>query len=213
MSGRPSSPDGAPLDRGRTARGLRDEDLPLVTDRLLLRPYRPDDEAALLALFSDPAVVRYLYSEPMRADGVGEALARRLGPVVFAHEGDELKLAAELRDSGAVVGELTLFHRSDQHRRGEIGYVVGPGFAGRGLATEGALAMCQVGFEIVGFHRIEAQCDARNLASARVMDRIGMRREAHLRENEWVKGEWTDALVAALLAEEWFGGPGGSRSG
>ncbi len=103
---------------------------------------------------------------------------------------------------------MSLFHRSDRDRRGEIGYVVDPRFAGRGLASEGAVALCAMGFEIVGLHRIEAQCDARNVASARVMAKIGMRREAHLRENEFVKGEWTDGLVYALLADEWRGRAG-----
>jgi RimJ/RimL family protein N-acetyltransferase len=60
-----------------------------------------------------------------------------------------------------------------------------------------------IGFDLLGLHRLETQCDARNLASARVMQRIGMRQEAHLRENEFVKGEWTSALVYAMLDEEW----------
>ncbi len=195
-------PHGGGHPAGRT---LRDDDLPVDTARLRLRRYSQDDAGPLFELFSDPAVVRYLYSEPWGPGNVDEALAKRLGPVAFGHEGDELKLAAELRDTGQFVGDMSLFHRSDRDRRGEIGYVVGPRFAGRGLASEGAVALCAMGFEIVGFHRIEAQCDARNLASARVMAKIGMRREAHLRENEFLKGEWTDGLLYALLADEWRG--------
>jgi RimJ/RimL family protein N-acetyltransferase len=199
-------PDGGRTgDQGPLGRALRDDDLPVETARLRLRRYREADAGSLLELFSDPDVVRYLYTEPVGPGDVGGSLAKRLGPVTFGHEGDELKLVAELRDSGEFVGEMSLFHRSDRDRRGEIGYVVGARFAGRGLATEGAVALCGLGFEIVGFHRIEAQCDARNLASARVMERLGMRREAHLRENEFVKGEWTDGLLYAVLAEEWRG--------
>lgn len=196
------------------APGLTSDDLPVATERLTLRPYRPGDAAALLALLSDPGVVRYLYSEPLRAEGLSTAMEQRVRPATVEAEGDVVKLAAELRATGQYVGEMTLFHRSSRDRRGEIGYVVSPRFSGRGLATEGAAALLRLGFEVVGFHRIEAQCDGRNLASARVMERLGMRREAHFIKNEFVKGEWTDALVYAVLAEEWRGrGTPGPLSG
>ena len=57
-------------------------------------------------------------------------------------------------------------------------------------------------FEVAGMHRVYARCDARNVASAKVMARLGMRQEAHFRQNEWFKGEWTDELVFAILADE-----------
>ena len=63
--------------------------------------------------------------------------------------------------------------------------------------------MLAIGFDGLGLHRIVGRLDARNRASARVLERLGMRREAHLVENEHVKGEWTDELVYALLAREW----------
>jgi RimJ/RimL family protein N-acetyltransferase len=160
------------------------------------------DAAALLALYEDPVVVRYLYSEPMQPDGLGDALFRRLRMPRLESEGDVLELAAVLRSTGQMVGAMTFFHRSTVHARGEIGYTIAPRFAGLGLAQEGATALLRLGFSL-GLHRIEAQCDARNLASARVMQRIGMRQDAHMRENEFVKGEWTDALVFAMLADEW----------
>jgi RimJ/RimL family protein N-acetyltransferase len=179
--------------------------VPWQTARLTLRRFREDDEGSVLALFSDPEVVRYLYSEPLQPDGLPEALERRLRPTTLASEGDVLELAADLSSTGEFVGQLTFFYRSQEHRRGEIGYVISPRFAGNGFATEGANALLGIGFDLLGLHRVEGQCDARNLASARVMERTGMRREAHLRENEFVKGEWTDALVFAMLAQEWPG--------
>ena len=63
--------------------------------------------------------------------------------------------------------------------------------------------MLRIGFEELGLHRIAGRLDARNEASARVLERLGMRREAHLVENEFVKGEWTDELVYAMLEQEW----------
>jgi RimJ/RimL family protein N-acetyltransferase len=182
-------------------------DLPVETERLTLRRFRISDAAAVLALYGDPEVARYLYSEPMQPDGLGEALFRRLRTPKLEAEGDMLELAAVLRSTGQFVGAITFFHRSTAHAAGEIGYTISPRFAGMGFAQEGARAMLHVGFDLLGLHRLEAQCDARNLASAAVMARIGMRQEAHLRENEFVKGEWTDALVFAMLADEWAGAP------
>jgi RimJ/RimL family protein N-acetyltransferase len=73
---------------------------------------------------------------------------------------------------------------------------------GRGLVREAAVVMLRLGFRELGLHRIIGRCDGRNTASARLMERLGMRREAHFRQNEIVKGEWTDEYVYAMLAME-----------
>ena len=96
-----------------------------------------------------------------------------------------------------------LFWRSQEHKQGEVGYVFNPAYHGRGLATEAVGALLRLGFEGLGLHRITGQLDARNTASARVLERAGLRREAHLVENEFVKGEWTDELIYAILRSEW----------
>jgi RimJ/RimL family protein N-acetyltransferase len=72
-----------------------------------------------------------------------------------------------------------------------------------GFATEGSILLLRLGFEVLGLHRIMGSCDARNTGSARVMERLGMRREAHFRESEIFKGEWGDELIYAMLASEW----------
>jgi len=115
-----------------------------------------------------------------------------------------LRQAAE--KTGELVGDVLLTWASAEHRQGEIGYVLHPEHAGRGYVTEAAREMLRLGFDGLGLHRIVGRLDARNAASARVLERLGMRREAHLRENEFVKGEWTDELVYALLAREWRAG-------
>ncbi len=179
------------------------KDLPIYTERLILRPYRQEDAEGVYTLYSNPDVVRYLYSEVMVRKGLQESMDRRLQGTKLEVEGDVLELAAELRDGGQFVGAMTFFYRSNIHQRGELGYIILPEYSGRGLATEGARALLAIGFDLLGLHRIEAQCDARNVASSRVMERIGMRREAHMRENEFVKGEWTDEVLCAMLHEEW----------
>ena len=108
------------------------------------------------------------------------------------------------------MGDCVLFWRSEEHQKGEIGYVFNPAYHGRGLATEAVVALLRLGFEGLGLHRITGHLDARNTASARVLERAGMRREAHLVENEFVKGEWTDEFDLRDAAQR-VGGPAGPR--
>ena len=126
---------------------------------------------------------------------------------VIAGGGDTLTFAVVLpdseTDSGTVIGEASLTVHSLVHRGGELGYVLHPGHQGKGLATEAAEALLRLGFDRFDLHRITAKCSARNAASARLMERLGMRREAHLIGSRWVKGAWRDELVYAILADEW----------
>jgi RimJ/RimL family protein N-acetyltransferase len=176
---------------------------PIATERLLLRPYTMDDLEALHAIQSLPEVTRYLYWEPRSRDEVREVLARRVRRPTLEVEGETLVLAMVLPESGVLVGDVNLHWLSRAHRQGEIGFVLHPDHHGRGLAREAAAVLLRLGFEDLGLHRIIGRCDGRNTASAKVMERLGMRREAHFRQNELVKGEWCDELVYAVLAEEW----------
>jgi RimJ/RimL family protein N-acetyltransferase len=180
-------------------------DYPIVTERLLLRPYRESDLEALYAIRSRDDVMRFLYEEPLSRDEAHENLMERIGRDALRREGDELKLAIEQRETGRMIGGANLTWSSAVHKQGEIGFMQHPDQHGRGYAREAMLAVLRLGFEGLDLHRICGRCDARNAASARLMERLGMRREAHLRENEFVKGEWTDELVYAILASEWRG--------
>jgi RimJ/RimL family protein N-acetyltransferase len=177
---------------------------PIATARLLLRPYTEDDFDAYHDIQSRPDVVRYLYWGVRSAGELQQTLITKVTKrTAIEHEGDGLQLALELRDAGTIVGDAVLVLVSEEHQQGEIGYVVHPDHQGHGYATEASRVMLRLGFEGLGLHRIVARCDGRNESSWRVMERLGMRREAHLRENEFVKGEWSDELVYAMLASEW----------
>ena len=176
---------------------------PIITPRLDLRPYREDDFDFLYSLQSDPAVSRYLYYGVLTRDEVHVSFGRKLERRVLRSDGDALNLVAVDRGSGERVGEATLFWTSVEHRGGEVGYLVHPAHQGRGYATEMATEMLRLAFEDLGLHRVVGRLDARNTASAAVLERLGMRREAHLISNEWVKGEWCDELDYALLDSEW----------
>jgi RimJ/RimL family protein N-acetyltransferase len=176
---------------------------PLRTARLILRPYSPDDLDDLFALQSRPDVTRFLLFEPRDREQVRLALEQKTRQSVLEDEGARLTLAVVLPESGRVIGEVMLEWLSRQHRQGEIGFVFHPDYQGKGLAREAAEVMLRLGFADLGLHRIIGRLDARNLASARLLERLGMRREAHFVHNEIFKGEWGDELVYALLDHEW----------
>jgi RimJ/RimL family protein N-acetyltransferase len=176
---------------------------PVRTERLVLRPYSAADVDALYSYHRLPEVARYLETEPRSRAEVQAVVAQRISARVLTAEGQALCLVAELAEGGGVVGDCVLFWRSRANQRGEIGYIFDPAYQGRGLATEAAGALLRLGFEGLGLHRIVARCDARNTASARVMERVGMRREAHFVQNDFLKGEWTDELIYAILRGEW----------
>lgn len=186
-------------------------DYPLETARLLLRPFTMDDLDALYAIQSRPDVSRYLYWERRDREEVREALTKKTRQTMLDSDGQGLSLAVVRRDTGALAGEVNLFWLSRVHRAGEIGYVFHPDHGGKGLATEAARVALALGFGTLGLHRIIGRLDGRNDASARLLERLGMRREGHFVKNEYVKGEWTDEVVYALLEDEWHLGNGTRR--
>jgi RimJ/RimL family protein N-acetyltransferase len=176
---------------------------PIMTQRLLIRPYTEADLDDLHDTQSRPEVARYLYDEAMDRAASAALLKRKMRNTVLSEPGDGLTLAVALPEAGPVIGDVLLRWVSEQHRQGEIGYVFNPRFGGKGFATEAAAAMLAIGFDGLGLHRIVGRLDARNEASARLLERLGMRREAHFVQNEFVKGEWCDELVYAITEPEW----------
>jgi RimJ/RimL family protein N-acetyltransferase len=175
----------------------------IETERLVLRPFEPADHEALRSIYSREEVATYLYDEAMTDDEIRALLDKRLAARGIAEEGDRLSFAVIERSTGGFVGDVVLAWTSRLHRSGEIGFVFHPDHQGRGYATEAATELLRIAFEQIRLHRVVARTEARNVASARVMEKLGMRREAHLVENEWVKDEWQSELIYAILDREW----------
>ena len=177
---------------------------PRTTARLSIRPATPDDVEATWAYRRLPAVAAWITAAP----DTHEEYA--------AHFLDESGLAKTLviEVGGRVVGDLMLAIEdawsqtevADRAKdvQAELGWVLDPGHAGKGLATEAVAELVRLCFEELGLRRVVASCFADNIASWRLMERLGMRREAHtVRESLHRSGRWLDGLGYALLAEEW----------
>ena len=175
---------------------------PFETERLRLRPFCAEDWPFYADCHSRGEVYRYLYA----AAPTGPALEEKFGRVLqprFEQDGDVFRLAVIRKADDAAMGEVLLKLASRDALQGEIGYIFHPDFGGQGYATEAVAAMLGIGFEEIGFHRIFARLNAANAGSVGVMERLGLRREAHLIQNDRFEGRWGDEYVYALLKAEW----------
>ena len=183
-------------------RSLADLDWPVATERLTIRPAEQRDALPTFAFRSLPEVSRWITAEATDpqawADGFGDRLADTL----------------IVEKDGVVIGDLMLRFEDpwaqaevrDQAAgtQVEIGYTVDPAYGGQGYATEAVREELRICFEELGVRRVIAQLFADNLASRRLLERLGMRREQHtIRDSLHRNGEWLDGMMYALLAEEW----------
>ncbi|MBV9271889.1 MAG: GNAT family N-acetyltransferase [Candidatus Eremiobacteraeota bacterium] len=175
---------------------------PITTERLLLREYTPADEADVHEYACDPLVSRYDSWGPNTEEETHRAIQRWL-LLQQMWPRDIVQLAAELRETGKAIGSVRLWTISEDKRTAEIGYTFNRRYWNKGYATEAASALLIAAFRDLDMHRVVANCDTRNTASWRVMERIGMRREGCFLRERAQKGEWRDTYSYAILADEW----------
>ncbi|ADU51838.1 GCN5-related N-acetyltransferase [Thermaerobacter marianensis DSM 12885] len=173
----------------------------LETARLVLRPLTLDDVDDVYRYASDPEVARYTTWEAHRSLEDSRAFVEAQ---VQAYEEDQIApWAMVLREAGRVIGTTGFVAWAPRHARAELGYAMGRSYWGRGLMTEAVRAVVAYGFTRMGLNRIEARCIPENRASARVMEKAGMRYEGLLREVMYSKGRFVDLCLYAILRREW----------
>lgn len=175
----------------------------ITTERLVLRRFRPDDAAVLAAYRSVPEIARYQswdapYSlERARIAVESMAYADPAQPGWFQY-------AIEVAGGRELIGDVGV-GLNDNRMQAEIGFTLAPAYHGRGYASEAVRAVLGHLFRVQGLHKVSAECDARNLPSARLLRRVGFVQEGALRQHTWIKGEWTDDLLYGLLESDYFG--------
>lgn len=180
--------------------------LPLVTDRLRLRQHETEDVEPLQRIYGRPDVSRFLLEEPWSLEDAERKVHERLSRNDLEGGNGALSLVIEFDD--ATIGDVQLWFTDRERRVAEIGWVLDPQHGGRGLAAEAVSEVLRFAFESARLHRVTAQMDARNTASAKLAERVRMRREAHLRQDWWSKGEWTDTVIFGMLETDRVRNPG-----
>lgn len=176
--------------------------LALETKRLALREFEADDWKAVHRYASDYRVVSFMKWGPNSEDETRDFVAKAI-----AHQSADPRthydFAVTLAERGQLIGGCGLVVRSAEDRAGWIGYCLNRAFWRQGYGTEAARLLLALGFEELGLHRIFATCDTENVASARVLQKIGMVREGRLREHQQIRGRWRDSHLYAILDREW----------
>jgi aminoglycoside 6'-N-acetyltransferase len=177
---------------------------PIETARLRLRPFVAADAPTLAAYRSDPDVARYQGWEAPYPLADARALVADMIALGGIVEGEWYQIAVEDRASREQVGDVAI-HVMDEGRQAEIGCTIIPVFQGRGYSVEALGALIDHAFGTLGVHRIFCLLDERNVASARLVERLGFRLEGRGRKAVWSEGEWSDDCEYGVLEEEWHG--------
>jgi ribosomal-protein-alanine N-acetyltransferase len=171
----------------------------IFTPRLTLRPLTAADAPALYAMFSDPEAMRYWSSGPWTDIAQGEAYVA----AAQAGEADGSMLRMGIEMDGMLAGVANMYKFDQQNRRCDIGYMLARSSWGKGVMQEALAALIEYGFTELNLHRIEADIDPRNHASARLLQGLRFTKEGHLRERWIVNGEICDSDVYGLLRADW----------
>jgi len=183
----------------------RFDDLLLNTERLRLRPLARTDAPALLAIFSDRRVMRYWSTPPWAGIEAAQAFIER--DLEAMRAGTHLRLGLERRSDAQLIGQCTLYDIVQPSRRAQLGYSMAAQSWGQGWMHEALRALLEHSFGALQLHRIEADIDPRNTASARSLERLGFVREGLLPERWIVAGEVSDSALYGLLARDWRAAP------
>lgn len=173
----------------------------LSTSRLLIRRLTHADAPAFFEVFSNADVMRYWSTPPLTALAQAEQKVSEIIRHYLA--GDLFQFGVERRLDHQLIGTCTLHHIHEQNRRAEVGYALGRPFWGQGYMHEALVVLIDHAFGELSLHRLEADIDPRNEASARSLERLGFEREGLLRERWIVDGDVSDSALYGLLAADW----------
>src|SRR5512134_776408 len=174
----------------------------LETERLILRDFVKEDWQAVAAYNADPLYLRYNDATHATPERVQEFISWFLDQQVQEPR-IKFHMAVILKSSNELIGNCNVRMDEVKAVEADIGYELDPKYWNHGYATEATHAIVDFGFSRLGVHRIWAECVADNIGSAHVLEKLGMKLEGRLRENEYYKGRWWDTLIYAILANEW----------
>lgn len=176
--------------------------LPLDSPRLVLRRFNDGDVAAFQAYRNDPEVARFQGWESFSLAEATLFVARQEMQQI-ALPGQWLQIAISLKRTGQLVGDCALKVHATDARQATIGFTLCRAFQGQGLATEALSALLEYLFLVANLHRVQADTDPANVRAWRLLERLGMRREAHFVQSLWFRGRWADEFLYAILRQEW----------
>jgi RimJ/RimL family protein N-acetyltransferase len=177
--------------------------LPLESDHLVYRLFERGDCDSLARYHTLPCVQRYVEKPASTIKDVARSLETMRHQVSLQRPGDAIALAVVRKGDHVLVGQTSLYWSDATAGQGEVRFAIDPAHSGKGYMTEALTTLFDAAFQHFGFHRLFARCDGRSHHSAKLLQRLGMRLEAHFREHKLFQGEWDEELHFAILDREW----------
>jgi ribosomal-protein-alanine N-acetyltransferase len=173
----------------------------LETQRLILREIQQSDAEAVFRIRGDYQVTRY--NTGMAYTQIDQARALIDNIRQAYHNESEIRWGITLKGNDTVIGMVGYNYWSRKDSRASVGYDLARAYWGRGIMTEALCEVVRFGFKRMALNRIEADADARNIGSHRVLEKVGFKREGVLREQFYEEGAFHDLVLFSLLRKEW----------
>lgn len=169
----------------------------LETERLLLRRVDVKDVNEIIALRSNPETMKYIPRPLVKT--IEDALEHIAMMDAKIENNEGINWAITQKGNPKLIGVIGHYRIKPEHYRAEIGYMLLPEFSGKGIISEAVKEVVKYGFKGMQLHSIEAVIDPENNASAKVLEKNGFVKEAHLKENEFFEGRFLDSVIYSLL--------------
>ncbi len=175
----------------------------LETKRLLIRPFNDSDIEPLFAYRNDPEVAKYQgWDLPYPREKAINWVAKSDG-IAPTETGGSFSAALELKSTGEMIGDVGFMLTEHDVRQAHVGYSLARAYWRKRYGIEAVQRLLAYLFDELNLHRITAETDVLNESSWRLLERLGFRREAHLLENVWFKGDYESEYHYAMLKKEW----------
>lgn len=175
----------------------------IETERLILRRFEYSDIDSMIRNWIADEKTQWDYGEPFYSTPEEVRLLLDTKYIASYNREDYYRWAVIEKSSGECIGQIAYFTVDTNNQHGEIEYVIGPSFQGRGYATEMTKAVIAFGFEKINFHRIEIDCRTENEASRKVIEKCGLTYEGVFRDFFWRSDHYEGRRVFSILKEEW----------
>jgi RimJ/RimL family protein N-acetyltransferase len=181
-----------------------DMSLVLETDRLILRSFQDTDLKPFVDYRSDRAIAQFQSWDAPYSKANAAKFIQQLQHIKPGTPGEWYQIAIELKMNRQMIGDCAFCVLAEDSQQAEIGFTLARQYQKSGYATEAVTRLLDYLFKSLNLHRVRAICHEENIASAKLLERVGMRREAHFIKNVWFKGQWISEYWYAILRNEWI---------
>ncbi|MDV3427138.1 MAG: GNAT family N-acetyltransferase [Bacillota bacterium] len=181
---------------------MKINEINISTERLILKGITVSDAESMFTYRSNPKIYKYQSFKPQTLEDVEEFISEKIAKIPNVPD-TWYQLGIFIKETGELAGDIGIHFIDPDNLQAEIGYTLSLEHQSKGYASEAVTGVIDYLFNNLHKHRITASVDPGNTRSIKLLERIGMRKEAHFIKSLWFNNEWADDMVYAILNEEW----------